>query len=835
LKAKLHISRKSLAIRFFRNPWSRAFLVVFLVLGAAGAGVFTYYYLKYARLMDDALRSGPFAHTSMLYAAPRPEMIGDDASAAEIAQYLRRCGYSESNTSRMGWYLVRPDGIEINPGADAYDSEGAVIKIADGHITQIISLPDHSQRTQYFLEPEPITNLFGKNRIKRRIVRYDDIPQVMVNAILAAEDKHFLLHSGFDYVGIIRAAWKDMWGKRLEGASTITQQLARMPLGSERGWKRKIPETFITLHLEHTLTKKQIFEDYANTIYLGNQGSFSINGYAQGAQAFLGKDLNRVTLADAALLAGLPQGGNLYDPFTHKDRALARRNIVLKAMLDDDFINERDYADAVTSPLKVTRENTDSTDAPYFVDLVNESMRSRFQDSDFQTHSFRVYTTLDMDAQRDAVAAVKNGIVETDQQWKRRNKKYGTDEFPQAQVALVALDAETGGVIALVGGRRYGESQLDHAMAKRQPGSSFKPIVYATAMATALDSSAPTVLTPASTVVDEPTTFYFEQQPPYEPKDFDEPQGVVTLRQALAHSMNIPAVKVAEMVGYDKVAETAQRLGLNDIKPTPAMALGSYEVTPLDIAGAYTAFVNSGDVIKPGFIKTIRDQTGASLFQSLPERRPAIDPRVAYVVENMMEEVLRSGTGQRARALGFDLPAAGKTGTSRDGWFVGFTSKVICAVWVGFDDNRDFKLEGAHSALPIWVDFMKRVHQHRQYRNVHEFEPPDGVVMAEIDTETGELATPSCPRDHVRTEVFIAGSQPLQACRLHGNSRTLVSSWDQPQRPAASGEEAPVVATTAAPSPRSIPVSPAPAPQQPQAQEEHKRNLFQRLRDLFKK
>ena len=294
------------------------------------------------------------------------------------------------------------------------------------------------------------------------------------------------------------------------------------------------------------------------------------------------------------------------------------------------------------------------------------------------------------------------------------------------------------------------------------------------AMMSALDPSSHTVLTPASTVVDEETTFWYEHDTrTYTPNNFgDKFEGPMTLRYALAHSKNVPAVKVAEMVGYDKVADVARMVGLNhNILPTPSIALGSYEVTPLEIASAYTVFPNGGDLLKTGFIKAIRDGNGSTAFEAKPERQPAIDPRVAYLVESMMEDVLSgTGTGARARSMGFALPAAGKTGTSRDGWFAGFTSKIICVVWVGFDDNRDFKLEGAHSALPIWVEFMKRAHQHAEYKNVHSFQPPDGIVTVDIDEGTGELAAPNCPRDKVRSEVFIAG-KPAAADLPHSRQR----------------------------------------------------------------
>ncbi len=835
---RLQIPNKALFVRFILNPWGKAFLLAFVVTVTIGLSVFTYYYAKYARITEEKLKAGPFANTSLLYAAPRPVMVGDQSQTGEIAAYLQRCGYSESSNNRLGWYRVRPDAIEINPGPDAYDTEGAVVKIQRGRVTQIISLRDQSQRTQYLLEPELITNLFDRKREKRRIVHFNDIPKIMVDAVLAAEDKHFFQHSGFDPVGILRAAWVDLKDRRgSQGASTLTQQLARtLWLGPERGWRRKIPETLITLHLEQELTKQQIFEDYANAIYIGNLGSFSIHGFGEASQAYLGKDLSRITLPDAALLAGLIQSPFGRNPFRYPDRALARRNAVLKSMREDGFITERQDEEAAASPLKVTREEAESSDAPYFVDLVNETLQSRFQDRDFQNSSYRVYTTLDMNLQRDAVAAVRAGIVETDQRWKRRSKLYGTPQMPLAQVALVALDAETGQLLALVGGRNYGVSQLDHAVSKRQPGSSFKPFVYAAAFASALTDGIPAI-TPVTMVDDEPTTFWFDEKP-YEPANFENQYfGQIPLWFALAHSLNVPAVKVAEMIGYDKVAQTARAAGLNvDIKPTPSIALGAYEVTPLEIASSYTVFVDGGQLVRANFIKNIRNQHGVSIYESQPDRRQALDPRVAYLVENTMEEVLRSGTGAAVHAHGFNLPAAAKTGTSRDGWFAGFTSKIICVVWVGFDDNRDFKLEGAHSALPIWAEFMKRAHQHREYRNVQEFEAPEGIVTAEVDAETGQLATANCPK--VRNQVFISGTQPVEVCQLHGGGRTQISGWapsSSMPTPSADGERAPVVA--AVPStvdrriPRSIPVIPAPPPQP--EKKEH-RGFFGRIKDIFK-
>jgi penicillin-binding protein 1B len=476
----------------------------------------------------------------------------------------------------------------------------------------------------------------------------------------------------------------------------------------------------------------------------------------------------------------------------------------------------------------------ESTDAPYFVDLVNDELQDRFQDHDFQAASYRVYTTLDLNLQRAAAEAVRIGLQEVDAVVQRRRKR-GAD-YPDAQVALVALDPHTGEIKALIGGRNYGVSQLNHAVAKRQPGSSFKPFVYAAAMNTALEDS-PQPITPLTQLVDEPTTFWFDGKP-YEPNNFEGAFfGLVNVRQALSKSLNVPAVKVAEMVGYDKVADLAKAAGMNsDVKGTPAVALGAYEVTPIEIAGAYTVFANQGVWVKPSMIKFIRDAGGQSIYENKIERRVALDPRATYMMISLMEEVLRSGTGAGVRSRGFTLPAAGKTGTSHDGWFAGFTSSLICAVWVGFDDNRELRMEGAHSALPIWTEFMKRAHQFREYRNVRPFEAPDGIVTVEVDPATGYLAGANCPG--ARPEVFIAGTQPVEACRLHGGGGTRVASWETPaaaQPEAAAAQEESQKGKSAGLRKRTLQVAqtPSPAPQAAKPAEK-KKGLFDRLRGLFR-
>jgi penicillin-binding protein 1B len=450
-------------------------------------------------------------------------------------------------------------------------------------------------------------------------------------------------------------------------------------------------------------------------------------------------------------------------------------------MRENGYISDREYAVAAASPLVVRRPRMESTDAPYFVDLVNDELQDEFAEHDFQTKTYRVYTTLDLNLQREAAEAVRVGVVEVDEALRKRRRKSAAD-MSEPQVALVALDAQTGEVKALIGGRNYGMSQLNRALAKRQPGSVFKPFVYAAALNTAL-YDAPKTLTPLTTVIDQPTTFWFDDRP-YEPGNFkNEYHGVVTLRQAMTKSMNIPTVKVAEAVGYNTVAELARKAGMNvNVRPTPAIALGAYEVTPIEVAGSYTVFSDMGTYVKPTWIKHIRDSSGQPIFEQKIVRKPVLDSRVAYMMVDMMQDVMRTGTGAGTRSRGFTLPAAGKTGTSRDGWFAGFTSKLICVVWVGFDDNRELGLEGARSALPIWTEFMKRAHKYREYRAVKQFEAPDGVVSVMVDPQSGQLASSACTG--TRAEVFIAGTQPVEVCQLHGGGHPQIAGWDTSDRPA---------------------------------------------------
>ena len=810
----------------------------FLIYGAAFVAVSTlivgsFIYIHYSNLIDEKLQAGPFPDTSMIFATPRVVNVGDEISKDEIVRALRNAGYGEAKSNRMGWYNLRADAIEILPGPDSYfDNEGGVIRFVDGKIESIISLRDNTTRNAYSLEPELVTHLFDQKREKRRLLAFEDIPKPLVNAIVSVEDKRFFEHAGFDPLRIVKAVFINIKkGRKEEGASTLSMQLARnFWLNLDKNWKRKIEESLITVVLEQKLSKEKIFEYYANMVDLGRRGSFAIRGVGEASQAYFGKDVRSLTLPEAATLAGLIQRPSFTNPIRWPDRAKSRRNIVLQLMRDNGYITDKEYAEATAAPMTIVKGGGDTGDAPYFVDLVSDFLHESLADHDFQSQAYRVYTTLDPELQQDAVEAVRAGMAEVDKLLEKRKKQNPGG----AQVSLIAMDPASGEIRALVGGRNYGLSQLNRAVAKRQPGSSFKPFVYATALNSAIEGGS-TVYTPMSTVVDEPTSFWFDGKP-YEPNNHgDHYYGTVSLRTALAKSLNIPAVKIAEAVGYGEVVKLARSAGMNmQIRPTPALALGAYEVTPIEVAGGYTVFANKGLYSKPNWVRSVRDSAGAEIFSHKPVRRQVLDARIAYLITNMMEEVVSSGTGAGVRSRGFVYPAAGKTGTSHDGWFAGYTSKLICVVWVGFDDNEELKLEGSQSALPIWTEFMKRAHTRRSYRGAGPFPMPDGVVAVPVDPANGLLA--SAGATNAKNEVFVTGTQPTGVSG--GGSGTQVASWDAPAdtggaaaAPAAENRARPrrPVVAQQRPKESETPAAPQAAPV------EEKKGVFGRIGEWFRR
>jgi penicillin-binding protein 1B len=755
--------------RLWRDPVLRAALVAFLILTISFVAFFSYFYIKYDRIIAKRFRTPVFSNSAKIYAIPQTVRDGEKIDGKQIAAELRRAGYSDQEgQSQLGSFHLTKDAIEILPGPESYHSpEPARITFEDGQVDRIVS--KNNELAAYELEPQLVTALFdAEQRSKRELVKYNDIPPMMVQAVLGIEDRRFFEHSGVNFGRTVEAVWGDVVHQRREqGGSTLTQQLARgFFLTPEKTIRRKLTEMLIAEELEQKFSKQQIFEFYANWVDLGQRGSFAISGFAEASRAYFNKDLKDITLPEAALLAGLIQRPSYLSPYRHPERALDRRNLVLDTMVETHAITREQADKAKAAPLKLAPPNVEASDAPYFVDMVRDTLIGKFSERDLNDQSYRIYTTLDPDLQKAAAQSVEIGIKLVDEQVKKLRtkkvkvgKKFETTVAPgpQAQVALVVLDPHTGAVLALVGG-----SQLNHAVAKRPTGSIFKPFVYAAAMNTALDGSQ-TVITPASTVTDAPTTFAYGDQI-YEPRNYkEEYHGDVSLRYALAMSLNNATVKVAEEVGYDKVADLAKSAGITSVKATPAMALGSYDATPMEMAAAYTGFANNGLRLSPLLVSSVRNAKGDVIANFNTDQRQVLDPRIAYVMTNMMEGVINNGLGYTAvRLRGFTPPAAGKTGSSHDGWFAGYTSNLLCIVWVGYDDYSDLRLSGAQTAAPIWAEFMKKAAALPQFSDMKEFSQPTGVVDVQLDKATNRLATPTCPDDYV--SAFIAGTEPHETC-----------------------------------------------------------------------
>ena len=762
------------------NMIVRVAIVCVAVIGIVVCAVGGYYYYRYGSIVDERLKQPLFATTAKIYAAPREVRPGQKLSLTAIVNELRQAGYTAEGASKpspLGTYTESGETVSVHPGPQSYHSQDSATIQFDHGVVHAMS-DEHGQAlASYELEPLLVTGLSeDANRTKRRVISYDEIPQNLVQAVLAIEDRKFFEHSGVNYTSMIGWAWHDLRGDRKHrgGASTLTMQLAKLLFLSDNGTiKYKLIQIMVAFHLENHFTKKQIFETYANQINLGQRGSFSINGFGEAAQAYFGKDVKQLTLAESAMLAGIIQRPNYFNPFRHADRVMERRNLVLDSMVETGAITKDQAERAKAEPLHLSNQSVDASDAPYFVDLVREQLTQKLGERDFNREGLHIYTSLDPDLQRAATSAVESTIHVVDEQvdklYARHHKGEPASEPPTyPQVALVALNPHTGQVLALVGGRSYGSSQLNHAVAKRPTGSIFKPFVYATAFNTSLAGTMlpghDELFSPITVLSDEQTTYDVGNQE-YTPRNFEgEYHDQVTARYALQRSLNNATIGLASLVGFDQVAALARQAGVKSARGTPSVAIGSYDATPLDMAGAYTIFANGGLHLDPWMLASVRSPSGDVITDYSPTSKQLLDPRVAYLTTSLMQNVLQGvGTGAGVRSHGFYAPAAGKTGTSHDAWFAGYTTNLLCIVWVGNDDYTDIKLQGAQAAGPIWGDFMKRAVALPQYSDTHDFNVPEGVQIVPVDKASNLPADSSCMSDTYNA-AFLDGTVPTTTC-----------------------------------------------------------------------
>ena len=738
-------------------------LLAVLVLAAGGLAIYAAAALsRFERV--EARRS------TVLYATAPVLRPGVHVGALDLAGILGRVGYRESRgASGPGQFSRSESAWDIRlPGP----GESRVrLTVSDGRITRLQQ--DGTEVRSVALPPELLASAGADMGENIRPVHLGELPPVLRDAILATEDVRFYEHGGVDPRGILRALWTNVRkGRVAEGGSTITQQLVKSRLlNPERTLVRKANEALLSTVLEWRYSKDQILEVYVNEIYLGQRGGAAVRGVGAAARVYFSKEVHQLTLAESALIAGMIRAPNSYSPVANPERARERRDVVLMRLRDLGRISEADYRRGRKEPVRARATPTaNGLVAPYFVDYVRSELE---RNSDLELggqYGVRVYTTLDPVLQRLAETAVSRGIDRLETNRPRLRRK-GPEE--RLQVAMVVLDPATGQVRALVGGRDYRSSQFNRAvLARRQPGSAFKPFVYLAAL-TARREGGP--FTAASLIEDAPITLTADGKP-WTPKNYDDRyEGPVTVRRALEGSLNTATVRLSQAVGLPAVVEMGKLLGM-ELKPVPALALGVFEITPLQLARAYLPLANGGLAPAGGVVEAVADEGGRTLWTASREARPVIGPAEGYLMTSLLEGVINAGTGASARAAGVPGAVAGKTGTTNDGrdaWFVGYSPNLLALVWVGFDDGTPAGLSGSEGALPIWSEFMR---QALEIYPAGDFSEPTGITRAKVDVTTGHRATAYCPL--VTTEVFLAGTEPA-ICEQHGVAEQVGRMWDR--------------------------------------------------------
>ncbi len=717
----------------------------------------TYFWFEYSDKVDLLLRGEIFTNTAGVYSAPKTLKNGEAFSAEDLVSYLKSAGYIEKNDQAdpsRSRYTLKENEIRIEPGTTATIDGKQAFSVLDVKFKKdgksVASITDEDEKKEVEsakIEPKILSSIAAEGDGRRKAVKFNDLPENLVKAITSTEDRAFFEHYGVNFRGIARAAWRryekedDNSPLANQGGSSITQQLVKnLLLTREQTLERKVKEAYMSIILETRLSKEEIFTLYANQIYLGQQtGGVSIYGVGEASNVYFGKDVSQLTLPESAFIAGIIRSPNRYNPFKNLEKVTERRNQVLDSMVEAKVISPEESAGAKQTELvlhKVSPQK-DLQGMPYFSQYATEELPKIVNDPEALQH-LRVYTTIDPDLQRIAYEVVNKRLEKLDKYFPKQTKG-------NLNAALVAIRPKTGEIVAMVGGRNYLDNQFNRATsAQRQPGSVFKPFVYATAINSAYDSNS-FVFTAASIVKDEKKVFTFGNDS-YAPNNYGDTfsNAELTLRDALVKSKNTITVDLGMQVNIGKVMTLANKAGMPKVeKAYPSMALGTSEATPLEVAAAYTTFANLGEAASPMAINRVTTGDGRTVVEPKTEKKKVLRPDVAYIMDDIMKDVINRGTAAEAQAWGFKNVAgkqafAGKTGTSRDGWFAGFTPELVCVVYVGFDDNDDLGMKGSDSAMPIWADFMREALGRNPDWNA-DWQMPDTVRQAEIDSRSGKL------------------------------------------------------------------------------------------------
>lgn len=741
-------------MRMLFNPWTVGISMALVLIAFF---TLTYYWFEFSDRIDRQLLSGEiFTPSAGIYSAPKTLRAGEEISMPQLTEYLRSAGYIEKTAKAdpaRSRYAVVEGELHINPGAKAVIegskmfSDLAVRFAKDGKsVERIINVDTGSETKETQLEPKILSTIAAEGDGRRKTVTFADLPPVLIKAITVTEDRAFFEHHGVNIRGILRAFWTryELGGEDSplanQGGSSITQQLVKnLLLTNDPTWERKITEAYMSIILETRLSKEEIFGLYANQIYLGQQSGVAIYGVGEASNVYFGKDVSQLSLDEAAFLAGIIRSPNRYNPYKNTERVTERRNQVLQSMLETAEITPAQYqqARAEKLELKPVAARTDLQGMPYFSQYTIEQLPKVVSDPEALQH-LRIYTSIDPDLQRIAYETVSKRLEKLDKYFKKKPSG-------RLDAALVAIRPKTGEIVAMVGGRDYTENQFNRATdAMRQPGSVFKPFVYATAINSAYDTAA-RVFTAATVFKDEKKIFTFGNDS-YSPNNYGDyfSGSEVTLRDALVRSKNTITVDLGMQVNIGKVMNLAHKAGMPKVeKAYPSMALGTAEATPLQVATAYTIFANLGERVLPKPITRVTKGDGSVVAAPMPDKLEVIRPDVAYIMADIMKDVVNRGTAAQVRGWGFRNVAgktafAGKTGTSRDGWFAGFTPELVVVVYVGFDDGSDLGMKGSDSAMPIWADFMKEaLALHPEWNG--DWAEPANLRRAEIDIRNGSL------------------------------------------------------------------------------------------------
>lgn len=750
-------------------------LLALAVVAMAGLAVYSGYL---AVKIDGRFSSRRWQVPSTVYSDSTLLFPGQGCNQALFLAKLEALGYRQVNRPpAFGEYRLRPGRLEVflhDLETPSQTRSGFPVQIAldRNRIGTITDQRSGRALPLLELEPEKIGLFFGAAREQRKLVAIDQVPRPLIQAVLAAEDSRFYHHHGVDPRGLLRALWANLRaGGIRQGGSTITQQLSKNYfLTPERTLSRKLKELLMALLIDARYAKAEILEIYLNEIYLGQKGSVSINGIGEAADFYFGKPVATLSLTEAAVLAGLIKAPNRYSPHQDLERCRNRRDTVLRAMAKNGWLTVEALHDALETPLTPAGFRTYHRMAPYFMDYLSEQLGALYSPEALASMGMSIYTTLDTQIQSAAETALLQGLAHLEKSPGLRARR---SPATRLQGAVVVMQPKTGHILAMVGGRDYAESQFNRvSQARRQPGSTFKPFVFLAGLKR---------FTPASRLSNRPQVYEIDGRR-WEPQNFErETAPELSFRQALAHSANRATVSLAIQTGLDAVVATAEDFQFSTrLRPLPAMALGAFEVIPLELARAYCTFPAGGLEPYPLALKAVVNEAGQVLERRHMSIERVISPAAAFIMNSLLASVVTEGTAISLARRGITFPVAGKTGTtnnSRDAWFVGYTPELLALVWVGFDDGASIHASGPSAALPIWADLLKAI---PQTVSGAWFSPPPGVVQRRVCRQSGQLALKACPTPML--EYFLETNAPTTPCPLHRRSNPLRKFFDDVQK-----------------------------------------------------